>query len=114
LSDKSREPLYQLARSSSLWERRIAILATFHFIKQGKVDETLGIAEILLTDKEELIHKAVGWMLREVGKCDLQREEAFLGAHYLQMPRTMLRYAIEKFPHDKRLSYLKRTVAQSI
>ena len=107
LSDKSREPLYQLARSGSLWERRIAILATFHFIKQGEVDETLGIAEILLTDKEDLIHKAVGWMLREVGKRDLQKEEAFLGAHYPQMPRTMLRYAIEKFPHDKRQRYMK-------
>ena len=107
LSDKSRETLYQLARSRSLWERRIAILATFHFIKRGIFDETFRLAEILLTDKEDLIHKAVGWMLREVGKLDMQREEAFLGAHYRQMPRTMLRYAIEKFPQDKRLSYLK-------
>jgi 3-methyladenine DNA glycosylase AlkD len=110
LSDKNREPLYQLARSCSLWERRIAILATFHFIKRGKVDETFRIAEMLLTDKEDLIHKAVGWMLREAGKRDLQREEAFLSEHYQQMPRTMLRYAIEKFPQDKRLGYLKGTV----
>ncbi|MFH0994168.1 MAG: DNA alkylation repair protein [Pseudomonadota bacterium] len=114
LSDKSREPLYQLARSGSLWERRIAILATFHFIKRGKFDETLRIAEMLLADKEDLIHKAVGWMLRETGKRDLQREEVFLGAYYQQMPRTMLRYAIEKFPHDKRISYLKGTVSPSI
>jgi 3-methyladenine DNA glycosylase AlkD len=110
LSDKSREPLYQLARSGSLWERRIAVLATFHFIKRGRFDETLRITGMLLTDKQDLIHKAAGWMLREVGKRDMQIEEAFLGAHYRQMPRTMLRYAIEKFPQDKRLRYLKGTV----
>lgn len=114
LRDKSKEHLYQLARSGHLWERRIAILATFHFIKRGVFDETLRIAGILLTDKEDLIHKAVGWMLREVGKRDLQREEAFLRAHYRQMPRTMLRYAIEKFPPDKRLSYLKGTVMPNL
>ena len=114
LRDKSKEPLYQLARSGHLWERRIAILATFHFIKRGVFDETLRIAGILLTDKEDLIHKAVGWMLRETGKRDLQSEEAFLGVHYRQMPRTMLRYAIEKFPPDKRLSYLKGTVLPDI
>ena len=111
LSDKSQGPLYRLTQSISLWERRVAILATFHFIKRGKFDQTLRIAEILLTDKEDLIHKAVGWMLREVGKRDFQREETFLVAHYKQMPRTMLRYAIEKFPHDKRLRYLKGTVS---
>lgn len=110
LSDKSREPLYRLANSSSLWERRIAILATFHFIKRGCFDDTLRIAGMLLTDKEDLIHKAVGWMLREIGKRDLKSEEAFLGVHYPQMPRTMLRYAIEKFPQDRRLFYLKGTV----
>jgi 3-methyladenine DNA glycosylase AlkD len=109
LSDKSQEPLFQLARSDSLWERRIAILATFHYIKQGRFDETLRIAGMLLTDKEDLIHKAVGWMLREVGKRALESEEAFLRAHYRQMPRTMLRYAIEKFAQDKRLGYLKGT-----
>jgi 3-methyladenine DNA glycosylase AlkD len=114
LSDKNQDPLYQLARSQSLWERRIAMLATFHFIKRGKFDETLRIAEILLRDKEDLIHKAVGWMLREVGKRDCQREEAFLRENYRQMPRTMLRYAIEKFPHDKRLKYLKGTVSPGI
>ncbi len=114
LSDKNQEPLYQLAHSHSLWERRIAIVATFHFIKRCEFDETLKIAEILLTDKEDLIHKAVGWMLREVGKRDFQREEAFLGVHYKQMPRTMLRYAIEKFPHEMRLRYLKGTVYPGI
>jgi 3-methyladenine DNA glycosylase AlkD len=114
LSDKSRAPLYQLARSRSLWERRIAILATFHFIKRGGFDETLRIAGMLLTDKEDLIHKAAGWMLREVGKRDIQSEEAFLNARYQQMPRTTLRYAIEKFPQDKRLSYLKGTVSPGI
>ncbi|MCX5880625.1 MAG: DNA alkylation repair protein [Deltaproteobacteria bacterium] len=113
LSDKSLEPLYQLARSCSLWERRIAILATFHFIKRGMFEETLGIAKFLLTDKEDLIHKAAGWMLREIGKRDLQKEEAFLRAHCPQMPRTMLRYAIEKFPQDKRLGYLKGTHQQA-
>jgi 3-methyladenine DNA glycosylase AlkD len=110
LIDRGRELLYQLARSRSIWERRIAILATFHFIKRNMFDETLRIAGILLTDKEDLIHKAVGWMLREVGKRDMHIEETFLTAHYRQMPRTMLRYAIERFPQDKRLGYLKGTL----
>ncbi len=114
LSDKSKKPLYHLARSPNIWERRIAMLATFHFIKQGKCDETLTIAEILLTDKEDLIHKAVGWMLREVGKCDIQKEEAFLSVHYHHMPRTTLRYAIERFPEDKRQRYLKGTVSSGM
>jgi len=108
VSDKSKEPLYQLANSPSIWERRIAILATFHFIKRERFDETLKIAEILLTDKEDLIHKAVGWMLREVGKRDAECEDSFLNSHYHKMPRTMLRYAIEKYSQDKRLDYLKR------
>lgn len=110
LSDKSQEPLDRLARSRHIWERRIAIIATFHFIRRGTFDATLRIAEILLKDEEDLIHKAVGWMLREVGKRDMEREEAFLIAHYRRMPRTMLRYAIEKFPEDERQRYLKRTV----
>ena len=114
LSNKSQEPLDHLARSRTIWERRIAILATFHFIRRGNFDATLRIAGILLTDKEDLIHKAVGWMLREVGKRDIQKEEAFLGAHYRQMPRTMLRYAIERFPEEKRRSYLKGTVSSSM
>jgi 3-methyladenine DNA glycosylase AlkD len=109
LSDRSQKPLDRLARSRSIWERRIAILATFHFIRRGEFDATLRIAEKLLRDNEDLIHKAVGWMLREVGKRDIKKEEAFLRAHYSRMPRTMLRYAIERFPEDERQRYLKGT-----
>jgi 3-methyladenine DNA glycosylase AlkD len=106
LWDKSRKPLARLTRSSSLWERRIAMLATFHFIRRGEFTDTLRIAEILLGDKEDLIHKAVGWLLREVGKRDQATEEAFLRTHCRQMPRTMLRYAIERFPEELRQRYL--------
>ena len=109
LNDKDQATLDRLAQAHSIWERRIAVLATFHFIRKGSFDATLRIAGTLLRDKEDLIHKAVGWMLREVGKRDQQREEAFLRAHHQVMPRTMLRYAIEKFPEEKRLSYLKGT-----
>jgi 3-methyladenine DNA glycosylase AlkD len=107
LMNRSRKPLYRLAHSPVLWERRIAILATFHFIKRQQFDETLRISEILLWDKEDLIQKAVGWMLREVGKRDLIAEETFLKVHYRQMPRTMLRYAIERFPAAKRELFMK-------
>lgn len=107
LMDKNKAPLYRLAKSEDLWERRIAILATFYFIKNGKYEETLKIAKILITDEEDLIHKAVGWMLREIGKRDMIFEEMFLKQHYKEMPRTMLRYAIEKFPEPKRQKYLK-------
>lgn len=107
LFDKSREPLYQLAQSASLWERRIAIISTFHFIKQGELAESLRLAEHLLYDSHDLIHKAVGWVLREVGKRDRDAEVAFLRKHYRQMPRTMLRYAIERFPEKIRQDYLK-------
>ena len=110
LGERSRGPLDRLASSVSLWERRIAIIATSHYIKRNSFDSTLRIATGLLTDKEDLIHKAVGWMLREVGKRDLQREEGFLLTHYRQMPRTMLRYAIEKFPEERRQGYLKGLV----
>ena len=113
LLDRSQEPLDRLALSCSLWERRIAILATFHFIRRGRFDATLRIAETLLSDREDLILKGVGWMLREVGKRDMQKEESFLLVHYRRMPRTMLRYAIEKFPEDKRLGYLKGAVPLS-
>ena len=82
-------------------------LATFHFIRYGDFEDSLEIAALLLDDKEDLIHKAVGWMLREVVKRDLKREEAFLLKHYRQMPRTMLRYAIERLPEDRRRKYLK-------
>ena len=100
---------HKLARSDALWERRIAILATFHFIKRRGFGPTLRIAKLLLRDEHDLIHRAVGWMLREIGKRDLPVEEAFLRRHYRRMPRTMLRYAIERFPEPKRLRYLKGT-----
>lgn len=104
---RNRDPLSALAESQLLWDRRIAIIATFHFIKRGDFDETLHIAQKLLQDPEDLIHKAVGWMLREIGKRDHQTENQFLEAHYKTMPRTMLRYAIEKFPEDLRQQYLQ-------
>jgi 3-methyladenine DNA glycosylase AlkD len=106
LMKRSRQPLHKLAKSSSLWERRIAILATFHFIKRRQYTETLKIAKILVADEEDLIHKAVGWMLREMGKRDSEAEEEFLKKHYKKMPRTMLRYAIERFHDQKRKRYL--------
>lgn len=108
LMDKSKEPLYRLAQSNNFWERRISIISTFYFIKNNKFSETLKIAAMLISDEEDLICKAVGWMLREVGKRDLQTEENFLRGHYHKMPRTMLRYATEKFPESKRRYYLKR------
>ena len=110
LVDKSKKPLYSLSKSGFLWERRIAIMATFHFIKRGQFAETLKISKSLLSDQEDLIHKAVGWMLREIGNRDLKVEENFLREHYKKMPRTMLRYAIEKFPEVKRQRYLKGNI----
>lgn len=106
VADKSRKPLYELARSRSLWERRIAMIATFYFIRQKDFSDALGLAELLLHDKEDLIQKAVGWMLREVGNRNREVEEEFLVQHYKTMPRTMLRYAIEKFPEELRQQYL--------
>ncbi len=110
LADRSKEPLYRLAESGSLWERRIAVLATFHFIRHDRFSDTMNVSKILLGDKHDLIHKAVGWMLREVGKRDMECEESFLKEHCRQMPRTMLRYAIERFPPSKRRMYLDGTV----
>jgi 3-methyladenine DNA glycosylase AlkD len=107
LWDRERRPLYHLAKSSGLWERRIAIIATLHFIKRCEFRETLKVARMLLSERENLIHKAVGWMLREVGKRNVKAEEDFLRENYKQMPRVMLRYAIEGFPEEKRRRYLK-------
>lgn len=107
LFDKDRTILYKLAQSKNLWERRIAIIATAHFISQNDFHDTIKIAEILRDDTHDLIHKAVGWMLREVGKRDQRFEEEFLKKHYKKMPRTMLRYSIERFPEELRQRYLK-------
>lgn len=107
LENTDKEILYQLAESASLWERRIAIVATYWFVKKGKFEATLTLAEALLEDDQDLIHKAVGWMLREVGNRDAEVEKAFLDKYYQQMPRTMLRYAIEKFPQEQRKKYLR-------
>lgn len=107
LLNKKKDLLYKFARSEDLWEKRISILSTFTFIRNGMFEDTLEISKILLKDEHDLIHKAVGWMLREVGKRDIKTEEKFLKIHYKIMPRTMLRYAIEKFPEKKRKSYLE-------
>ncbi len=109
LADRPRKVLHRMARSSSLWERRIAIISTFYFIRNNDFDDTLSIAKTLLHDEQDLMHKAVGWMLREVGKRDREAEESFLLQHYQDMPRTMLRYAIERFPEQRRQQFLKGT-----
>lgn len=106
LQDKSRKPLLRLAKSASIWERRMALVATQHFIRLKEFDDTLTISRLLLSDREDLIHKAAGWMLREVGDRDEATLEAFLEEHGAVMPRTMLRYAIEHFPPEKRRVFL--------
>jgi 3-methyladenine DNA glycosylase AlkD len=106
LLNKDKSILYELAESPSLWERRIAIMSTFHFIKNNQFTDTLAISRQLLHDKEDLIHKATGWMLREIGNRDHATEISFLNIHYQNMPRTMLRYAIERFDEPERQKYL--------
>ncbi len=107
LKDKPRTLLDQLARSTNMWERRIAIVSTFAFIRTGDIHDTFRIADMLLSDDEDLIHKAVGWMLREAGKKDLRALKDYLTPRYQQMPRTLLRYAIERFPRPLYKKYLE-------
>ncbi len=110
LYDTDKNLLYTMSKSKNIWERRISILSTFHYIKKNQFDDTLKISGILLNDNEDLIHKAVGWMLREIGKRNIEEEEAFLKKYYQRMPRTMLRYAIEKFDENKRKLYLLKRI----
>jgi 3-methyladenine DNA glycosylase AlkD len=107
LFHRDRKILYELARSDLLWDRRIAIMSTAYFIKNNQYTDTLKISTILLSDSEDLIHKAVGWMLREVGNRDIEIEEKYLKKYYKKMPRVILRYAIEKFSKERRQAYLK-------
>jgi 3-methyladenine DNA glycosylase AlkD len=109
----SRTKLYQLAQSQDIWKNRISIISTLYFIKRGQITDTLAIAKILLSRRHDLIHKAIGWMLREVGKQELSALEHFLVSNYSSIPRTALRYAIEKFPPQKRLYYLHLSKSDS-
>lgn len=106
LRKRPKDVLYELAKSENLWERRIAIISTFAFIKENKFTDAIKIAEILVNNKHDLIHKAVGWMLREIGKKNQNIEEEFLKKNYKEMPRTMLRYSIERFDEEKRRFYM--------
>jgi len=108
LSSRSRRPVYRMARSRLLWDRRIAVLASFYWIRDGEFSDALKLARMSLTDRHDLMHKAAGWMLREIGKRDRDVLCAFLDRHALQMPRTMLRYAIERLPASHRRHYMRK------
>ena len=115
LDGRSKSLLWKLARSKLLWERRMSIIATLYYIVQGQSGHTLKIARLLIKDQHDLIHKAVGWMLREVGKrCSVAEEETFLDRYASVMPRTMLRYAIERFPESRRKYYLGLSAKQAV
>ncbi len=108
LADKDRKIIYKLAKSKVLWERRIAILSTFAFLRKGDCEDTFKVSEMLLDDKEDLIQKAIGWMLREVGKrCSIQAEKEFLKTHSAKISRIALRYAIERFPNNEKIRFMK-------
>jgi len=113
LFDKDRDLLYKLVDSKDMWERRISIVSTFYFIKRNDLNDTFKLSELLLDNKEDLIHKAVGWMLREAGKRDEVRLVAFLEKHYYNIPRTTLRYSIERFEEGKRKYYLNKKYEKS-
>lgn len=108
LMGKPRNILYELARSKNIWERRIAIVSTWEFIRHGELDDTFAIAALLLGDRQDLIHKAVGWMLREAGKRDEAELRRFLDAHAKSMPRTALRYSLERLDSESRAIYMKK------
>jgi 3-methyladenine DNA glycosylase AlkD len=110
LINRDKKLLYEFAESTNLWVQRIAVLTTYHFIRSGQFDDTLKLADLLLTHKHDLIHKAAGWMLREISNRDYQTAYNFLVSRYARMPRTMLRYAIEKYPEEVRQGFLKGTI----
>lgn len=110
LINKDKKLLYEWVDSNSIWKRRTSIMTTFYFIKYGNFQDTLKLASKLLDDREDLIHKAVGWMLREIGKNDVKTLEKFLRNNYKKMPRVMLRYSIEKMPTQKRIAYLRSEI----